>query len=249
MRPSPPRPPRPAIRHLRDLRSELWPLTLPMGLTLGRLALVPAFLLLVVAGERWPALALFVAMAVTDHLDGRLARRWGQTSRLGTLLDPAADKVLVSCSMVLLAVSSLAPARFAIPWAVPLGVFLKDLGVLVGIAVVVRVNGRVALHASRAGKVSTTIDLCLVIATLLAPEWVRVSPAFAAALLWSLWWVTVWAAAAAGVDYSREGARQLRAAGRPDTENRVADPATERTDARATLSPPAVDGSIGDDQS
>jgi cardiolipin synthase len=117
----------------------------------------------------------------------------------------------------LLAVPRFAPDRFVIPWAVPLGVFLKDLGVVIGIAVVVARNGRVELNASRVGKVSTTVQLALVIATLLAPVWVWVSAPFAAAFLWALWWATVLAAAAAGVDYSIEGARQLRAASiRPD---------------------------------
>ena len=199
------------VKTLRPLADDLWPLTLPMGLTLARLALVPVFLALLVGHHHWVALTLFAAMAVTDNLDGRLARRWGQTSRVGLLLDPAADKVLVSCSLVLLAVPRFGPAGLAIPVAVPLGVFLKDLGVMIGIAVVVARTGRVELHASRAGKVSTTADLVLVIATLSVPAWL--SPAAAATVLWGLWWATVWAAAAAGVDYTREGARQLRAAG------------------------------------
>ena len=199
---------------LRDLAGDLRPMTLPMALTLGRLTLVPVFLALLVLGHHNVAVALFAVMTASDNLDGRLARRWGQTSRLGALLDPVADKVLVSASMVLLAVPRFAPARFTIPWAVPLGVFLKDLGVVIGIAVVRARNGRVELNPSRVGKVSTTIQLALVLATLLAPAWVRLSPAFAAVFLWGLWWATVWAAAAAGMDYSREGARQLRAAGR-----------------------------------
>ncbi len=198
---------------LRDLLADLRPMTLPMALTLARLASVPVFLALVVAGRPWVALGLFAVMATTDLLDGRLARRWGQTSRLGLLLDPAADKVLVSCSLVLLAVPRFAPGRFAVPWAVPLGVFLKDLGVMIGIAVVVARRGRVELRACRAGKWSTTFDLALVIGTLLFPAWLAVGPTFAAAFLWALWWATVWAAAAAGVAYAREGARQLRPGG------------------------------------
>ncbi len=195
---------------LRQLAADLRPMTVPMALTLSRLGGVPVFLALVVLGHRGAALGLFAAMAVTDHLDGRLARRWGQTTRLGTLLDPAADKVLVSCSLVLLAVPRFAPGGFAIPAAVPLGVFLKDLGVMIGIAVVAGRNGRVALNACPAGKRSTTADLVLVIATLAVPLW-RASPAAAVTVLWCLWWATVWAAAAAGAAYAREGARQLRA--------------------------------------
>ena len=239
----------PVTNGFAELKRGLWPLTIPMALTLGRLALVPVFLALVVLGQRWPALATFAVMAATDNLDGRLARRWGQTTRLGTLLDPAADKVLVSCSLVLLAVPPLAPAHFPIPWAVPLGVFLKDLGLLIGIAVVIRRTGGVGLHASRPGKVSTALDLTLVMATLLAPEWVAVSPTFAAVFLWALWWATVWAAAAAGVDYTLEGARQLRRGRHGNTRTPPPDgPATAATTAVAIFAPPATDGSIGDDR-
>ncbi len=209
---------------LRELAADLRPMTVPMGLTLARLALVPAFLALVLVGHRAAALGLFAAMAATDRLDGLLARRWGQTTALGTLLDPAADKVLVSLSMVLLAIPAVAPARLAIPWAVPLGVFLRDLGVVIGIAVVVAHNGRVTLRPNAAGKVGTTVQLALVMATLLAPEWVRLSPALAAGLLWALSYATVWTAAAAGMAYAGEGARQLRA-GRDR-----ADPAFRRPD-------------------
>ena len=200
------------VNSFRELKNGLTPLTLPMGLTLGRLAMVPVFLGLVATHHRYTAFALFAVMTVSDNLDGRLARRWGQTTRLGLLLDPVADKVLVSCSLVLLAFERFAPDRIVIPWAVPLGVFLKDLGVVIGIAVVARRNGRVALRPVPAGKVSTSFDLALVLATLLGPAWVAISPAFAGTFLWALWWATVWAAAAAGMAYSVEGARQLRTA-------------------------------------
>src|SRR5262249_27103821 len=87
------------------------PLALPNILTYGRIAAVP-----VVVGcmywsgildgglwPRWVALAVFIAAAITDILDGYLARSWDQQSALGRMLDPIADKLLVSSSLLMLA--------------------------------------------------------------------------------------------------------------------------------------------------
>jgi cardiolipin synthase len=86
------------------------PLSLPNLLTYARIAAVPA----VVAclywqnvpqhGEwlRWLALSIFIAAAVTDFLDGYFARSWGQQSSLGRMLDPIADKLLVSSCLLML---------------------------------------------------------------------------------------------------------------------------------------------------
>ena len=71
--------------------------------------------------------------------------------------------------------------------------------------------GKVEISANLPGKVNTTVEITMVIATLLAPEWIAISPTFAAVFLWSLWHLTVLATAWAAVGYSREGARQLRA--------------------------------------
>ncbi len=81
--------------------------SVPNILTYGRVAAVP-----VVAGclfwpelgwARWVALAIFIAAGVTDFLDGYLARAWSQQSRLGQMLDPIADKLLVAAVLMMLA--------------------------------------------------------------------------------------------------------------------------------------------------
>lgn len=88
--------------------------TLPNTLTVFRLIAAPAFALVFVAFPRpladWLALALFVGAAVTDWLDGYLARRWGQTSRFGAMLDPIADKAMIIIALaIILALSLLDP--------------------------------------------------------------------------------------------------------------------------------------------
>ena len=85
--------------------------TVPNILTYGRVAAVP-----VVAGclfwpetawLRWVALGIFIAAGLTDFLDGYLARVWSQQSRLGQMLDPIADKLLVSAVLMMLVIEQL----------------------------------------------------------------------------------------------------------------------------------------------
>lgn len=79
---------------------------LPNILTYARILAVPVVVAcLLVGGDawRWTALAIFIAAGVTDFFDGYLARLWGQQSSLGRMLDPIADKLLVSAVLLLLA--------------------------------------------------------------------------------------------------------------------------------------------------
>ena len=82
-------------------------ISLPNLLTYGRIAAVPAMVgcLLVLEGDwqNWSAFAIFVVASVTDWLDGYLARTWELQSSLGRMLDPIADKLLVSACLLMLA--------------------------------------------------------------------------------------------------------------------------------------------------
>jgi CDP-diacylglycerol--glycerol-3-phosphate 3-phosphatidyltransferase len=200
-----------------------------MMLTSLRLLLVPVFLYLLITAapprasvvpidqsrfdhRRWIALGIFAIMAITDKLDGSLARRLNQVTRLGTFLDPTADKILVTFGLLLLVFPRFAPAGFAVPWPILWGVYQKDLCVLIGAGVVKYQLGKVEINANLWGKINTALEVALVIGTLLAPEWIAISPMFAAIFMKILWHGTVLATAAAAIGYSREGARQLRAA-------------------------------------
>ena len=81
-------------------------LSLPNILTYGRIAAVPALIacFFLIRGDwaNWLALAIFIAAAVTDFLDGYLARAWAQQSALGRMLDPIADKLVVSVAVLML---------------------------------------------------------------------------------------------------------------------------------------------------
>jgi len=80
-------------------------MTLPMILTVSRLAILPLFFFLMILPFSWAAygaLVIFVAAALTDFLDGFLARQLNQTSDLGAFLDPVADKLLTLSALIML---------------------------------------------------------------------------------------------------------------------------------------------------
>ena len=83
--------------------------TIPNQLSLLRLALVPVFLWLVLSGQEGLALITLIVASVTDYLDGYLARKLNQTTRLGALLDPAADRLYILATLIGLAVTGNIP--------------------------------------------------------------------------------------------------------------------------------------------
>lgn len=88
--------------------------TLPNAITLARLCMVPATIWLVIHERLDIAFFVFVAAGVSDALDGWLARRQGSHSRLGAMLDPVADKALLICTYVALAVIGVLPDWLAL---------------------------------------------------------------------------------------------------------------------------------------
>jgi cardiolipin synthase len=128
-------------------RNRVW--TLPNLLSMFRLAGVPVFLWLVLGPEAdgW-ALALLMVSGVTDFLDGWLARRLNQTSVLGQILDPVADRLYILAVVVGLAL------RDVIPWWMAISLPLRDL-LMWGLVPFLRTRGYSALPVHFLGKAAT----------------------------------------------------------------------------------------------
>ena len=129
---------------------QIW--TIPNGISAARLLGVPVFLWLVLGprtatADAW-AVGVLIASAASDWLDGKIARALGQTSKLGQVLDPAADRLYIAATLIGLAV------RGIIPWWL-FGV-LAAREVTVGVALaVLRRRGFPALQVSFVGKAAT----------------------------------------------------------------------------------------------
>src|SRR5215208_2678433 len=104
-------------------------LTIPNLLTLLRLLLVPCFIGASVEGMYTAAFVIFITAAATDVLDGMIARRLNQRSRLGAFLDPAADKLLMVSGYVFYTLRRL--PRVAIPDWLTFTVFSRDVLIVV----------------------------------------------------------------------------------------------------------------------
>jgi cardiolipin synthase (CMP-forming) len=127
-------------------------LTIPNALSVARLAGVPVFLWLVLGlrsqtGDWW-AVGLLIGAAASDWLDGKIARALNQQSRLGQMLDPAADRLYIVATILALAIRSI------IPWWL-VGLLAARELLLAGVLVVLRRHSYEPLQVSFVGKAAT----------------------------------------------------------------------------------------------
>lgn len=123
-------------------------LTIPNLLSFVRLALVPFFLVLIIVKADFVALLVLVFSSISDFLDGQIARRFGQISRLGQLLDPAADRLFIFAALIGLAVSQV------IPWWLVAIVVGRDV-LLAVLGVILANHGFGPLPVHHLGKMAT----------------------------------------------------------------------------------------------
>jgi cardiolipin synthase len=183
-----------------EIGSEVW--TIPNILSMLRLALVPVFLVYLVLGDYIVALVVLVVASLTDLLDGFLARRLGQITRLGQLLDPAADRLYIFAALVGLAAQQL------VPWWIVVIIVARDV-FLLALGVVLANYGFGPLPVHQLGKVATFalfFGLPVIMLGLAFPPIEPVSePIGWAITLWGAflyWW--------AGIIYAIETARVIR---------------------------------------
>ena len=143
-------------------------MNIPNTLTLFRIALIPVFVILFYLPFSWSFLAsamVFVLAAVTDWLDGYLARRLNQSTSFGAFLDPVADKLMVVIAIVLL-VNEQQTAWFTIPALVVVG---REILVSALREWMAEIGKRTSVAVSWLGKVKTFVQM-LAIITLLAVD-------------------------------------------------------------------------------
>jgi cardiolipin synthase (CMP-forming) len=167
--------------------------TLPNALTLLRILLVPGIVASILSGQHALALVLFFSAAITDCLDGMLARRLNQLSRFGARLDPIADKLLMGATFLALAWTG------AVPWWLVAVVFGRDAGILLGAVLLMRVTPVRDFPPSFWGKASTFTQIATVVCWMVQNAYsTALTYGVAAFMLWPCAVMTLWS----GVHYA-----------------------------------------------
>jgi CDP-diacylglycerol--glycerol-3-phosphate 3-phosphatidyltransferase len=164
-----------------------------------RVVLAPVVMALVLSGSDTAAAILFAILAATDWFDGRLARRWGVTTRLGAFLDTTADKLLVTTALI-----ALVSVQRASPW-VALVIVGREFTIL-GLRVAVVAEGR-KFETSLVGKWKATVQFVAITLAILRPH-VKIAGVYLdqwAMVLAAL--ITAWS----GIDYLLRFYATLRA--------------------------------------
>ena len=188
-------------------------------ITIVRILMIPAFVTMAIyygqsiqSGEplewqRFTAIAIFLVAAVSDGLDGYIARRYNQRSTLGQILDPIADKGLLLSGIITLSISNWSagdPSYGKFPAWFPVLVITRDAVILVGSAVLQLLNGKVTVRTSWTGKVATVLQMAAIAWVMLQLRFLPLVYVVAAAGLFTF---------VSGVIYVMDGVRQLQAEG------------------------------------
>jgi len=136
-------------------------LNLPNFLSVGRILSVPLIVILLIYQHSGWALLVFIAAAVSDAVDGLLARLLHQRTVIGAYLDPAADKLLTSSTFITLAILNILPGWLAII------VVSRDVIICLGLLILFFTSHPLEIQPTIASKLTTVFQLCTVIFALL----------------------------------------------------------------------------------
>ncbi|MBN2206629.1 MAG: CDP-alcohol phosphatidyltransferase family protein [Candidatus Aminicenantes bacterium] len=148
-----------------EYTSRLW--TVPNVLSLLRIALVPVFAALMLGHEPRAAFYVFLVAGTTDVLDGFVARTWHQRSKIGLVLDPAADKLMMTTAFILLSFPSLAAPNVLPLWLVAVSIG-RDIVIVTTAFILSRLRGIKAFPPSTLGKTSTICQVLMIWLVLIA---------------------------------------------------------------------------------
>jgi cardiolipin synthase len=140
-------------------------LTAANQLTILRMLLIPAFVILLMYGYRGWALVTFVTAGITDMFDGLIARRTGQKTTLGAWLDPMADKLLLVTMFVMLTLPDIGSANRLPLWFTVL-VISRDIAIVLTVAVINLAVGPRTFRPSIFGKIATATYIVTGVVTL-----------------------------------------------------------------------------------
>ena len=186
-------------------------MTLPNQITIARILMIPVFVVLAIyygksasAGHpdehlRLATIVVFLAAALSDGIDGWIARRFRLKSRLGAILDPIADKGLMLTAIITLSVTSW---PYELPVWYPVLVIARDIMIVTGCGVLRILNDHLEVRPSLLGKASTFLQMLTVAVVML--QWQYCEPVV---------WISGIVTLLSGFAYMAEGIRLLQAGG------------------------------------
>ena len=163
-------------------------MNLPNKLTMGRIFAIPVFIVVFLMGYRYVATVIFILAAITDMLDGKIARKYNLVTNFGKLMDPLADKLLVTSALVCMVQTGVVPGWMVI-------VILAREFAITGLRSVAASEG-VVIAAAWSGKIKTVTQMIAII-FLLIGNWPfeLISVPFAQIMLWIAVIMTVYSGA------------------------------------------------------
>jgi cardiolipin synthase len=178
-------------------------LTLANLLTVLRMALIPFFIIAITDNRSGLALVIFTVAGVTDFLDGIIARMWRQKTTLGAILDPVADKLLLTAAFVMLCMPD-HPKAFPdfqlvnhLPMTLTILSISRDVIIALIAGVLYVAGGRTSFSPTLLGKATTTVQILTVVAAL----WFNYTGARSDLLLPALVRLTLLLVIASGLHY------------------------------------------------
>ncbi|MAU95763.1 MAG: CDP-diacylglycerol--glycerol-3-phosphate 3-phosphatidyltransferase [Fulvimarina sp.] len=186
-------------------------LSLPNILTYARIVCVPLVVMcFFLEGQlrspdyaRWTALGIFVVASITDYFDGYLARAWNQSSTIGRMLDPIADKLLVAAVLLLLAAEGSIAG-----WSLWAAIIILCREILVSGLREYLAELKVSVPVTRLAKWKTTIQMISIAFLLAGPAGDKFLPGITQVGL-ALLWVSALVTLYTGYDYFRAGLRHI----------------------------------------
>jgi CDP-diacylglycerol--glycerol-3-phosphate 3-phosphatidyltransferase len=188
-------------------------------ITIVRILMIPAFVTMAIyygesikrgdplEWQRFTAIVIFILAAVSDGLDGYVARRYNQRSALGVYLDPIADKGLLLSGIITLSISNWSqsdPEYGSFPVWFPVLVISRDAVILVGTMILYLLNGKVHVKPNWTGKVATVLQMIAIGWVMLQLRFIPLLYVVVAAGVFTL---------ISGIVYVTDGVRQLQAEG------------------------------------
>ena len=168
-------------------------------ITILRILLIPFFIAFILYSKWELALLVFIIAALTDAIDGYIARALKQRTELGKILDPIADKLIILSAFICLSVSKVLPPDLKPPLYVPIIIISRDAIIILGALLIHHIKRDLNIVPTIISKITTFLQMTTVISIL-------IGAATASPILWN---VAVGFTIVSGIDYILKGSKLL----------------------------------------